>query len=72
MNAEQYDMVKRLIEEDLKEQYEANQAIVARVKDLEEICVMAIAACSDHSPMLSNMLLVKAEGIFGKKLKGTK
>ncbi len=58
-----------MLKERLKEEIAKKEAVTKRVDDLEEIVVMAISACVDHSPMLGEMLMAKAERVFGKKLK---
>lgn len=53
----------------LDAEYARNKEIADQVKALEGICVMAIAACADHSPLLGRMLQAKAEAVFGRELK---
>lgn len=65
---EAIELAEREIRQNLKVEYEAKEKITKRVDELEEIVALAIAACQDRSPYFGNILLDKAERIFGKAL----
>lgn len=67
MDKGKLDEIERQMRMVLKAEYEAKERITKRADELEEIVALAIAACQDSSPFLANMLLGKAESIFGKK-----
>lgn len=66
--AQQFHEMEAMVRENLKYEFDRNDAIMKETKKLEEICALAISACRDASPLLGDVLLAKAEAIFGKKL----
>lgn len=65
----EYEEVERLVRQNLDVEYNRLEEITLRTNELETICTIAITALIDHSPALGELLLTRAEQVFGKKVK---
>lgn len=67
-NSSNYAEIEAQVRKSLKLDYEAVERITLRADELESMCIIAITALMDHSPILGQLLLNKAEAVFGKNL----
>lgn len=64
-----YEEVEKMVRQNLAMEYQRLEEITLRTNELETICTIAITALVDHSPALGELLLTRAEQVFGKKVK---